>query len=110
MGEAETTAGETKAQADYEAFVTDSNALIKSLQHAITSKTKATAAAESDKADANADLESTVDELESLAAYEADLHAECDFVLKNFDVRQKARMQEMEAIQSAKAILSGEQR
>merc|ERR1711972_454789 len=49
--EAETTAGETKAQADYEAFVKDSTALIKSLQDAITSKTKATAAAESDKAD-----------------------------------------------------------
>mmetsp|Transcript_63167 Transcript_63167/g.159336 ORF Transcript_63167/g.159336 Transcript_63167/m.159336 type:complete len:780 (-) Transcript_63167:113-2452(-) len=105
--EAETTAAETKAQADYEAFVKDSNALIKSLQDAITSKTKAVAAADSDKADASADLESTVDELESLAAYEADLHAECDFVLKNFDIRQQARKQEMEAIQSAKAILSG---
>jgi len=48
-----------------------------------------------------------VGELESLAAYEADLHDECDFVLKNFEIRQKARLQEMEAIQAAKAILSG---
>eukprot|EP00443_Scrippsiella_acuminata_P063218 CAMPEP_0115419842 /NCGR_PEP_ID=MMETSP0271-20121206/25408_1 /TAXON_ID=71861 /ORGANISM="Scrippsiella trochoidea, Strain CCMP3099" /LENGTH=781 /DNA_ID=CAMNT_0002844393 /DNA_START=47 /DNA_END=2392 /DNA_ORIENTATION=+ len=105
--EAETTATESKAQADYEAFVGKSNALIKSLQDAVTAKSKAIAAAKSDKADANADLESTVGELESLAEYEADLHAECDFVFKNFDVRQKARKQEMEAIQSAKAILSG---
>jgi len=43
----------------------------------------------------------------SLAQYEADLHEQCDFVLKNFDIRQKARLQEMEAVQAAKAILSG---
>jgi len=105
--EAETTAGEAKAQAEYESFVKDSNALVKSLHEAVTAKTKASAAAEGDKADANADLESTEGELESLAAVEADLHAECDWVLKNFDIRQEARTQELEAIQSAKAILSG---
>jgi len=32
---------------------------------------------------------------------------ECDFVMKIFDIRQKARLQEMEAIGAAKAILSG---
>jgi len=47
--------------------------------------------------------------LESLALTEQDLHGECDFVLKNFAIRQKARMDEMEAIGQAKAILSGEQ-
>jgi septal ring factor EnvC (AmiA/AmiB activator) len=106
--EAETTSGEFKAQADYEMFVRDSNDLIKSLQEAIAAKSKAIATAESDKAEASADHESTVGELESLAAYEADLHHQCDFVLKNFDIRQKARLQEMEAIQAAKAILSGD--
>merc|ERR1719203_2162825 len=105
--EAETTSAEYKAQADYERFVKDSNNLIKSLQEAVTSKAKATVAAKADAAEANADLESTEDELESLAAYEADLHNQCDFVLKNFDIRQKARLQEMEAIQAAKSILSG---
>jgi len=106
--ESETTAGETKAQAGYEQFVKDSNGLIKDLQESIAQKkTGASAAAKGDTAEASANLESTVGELESLASYEADLHAECDFVVKNFDVRQKARLQEMEAIQSAKAILSG---
>jgi len=105
--ESETTAGETKAQAGYEQFVKDSNGLIKDLQASIAQKTGASAAAKGDTAEASANLESTVGELESLASYEADLHAECDFVVKNFDVRQKARLQEMEAIQSAKAILSG---
>eukprot|EP00415_Alexandrium_ostenfeldii_P003050 UN3050 len=53
-------------------------------------------------------LTSTISELESLADYKADLHGQCDFVMKNFDVRQKARLQEMEAIQAAKGILSGD--
>jgi len=106
--EAETTSGESQAQADYEKFVKEANALIADLGEQVTSKTKAIAAADGDKAQASADLENTEGELESLAAYEADLHGQCDFVLKNFDIRQKARMQEMEAIMSAKAILSGD--
>lgn len=105
--EQETTAGEYQAQADYEKFVNDSNSLIKGLQNSITSRTKAIAAADGDVAQANGDLDNTISELESLAAYEGDLHNQCDFVLKNFDIRQKARLQEMEAIQAAKAILSG---
>merc|ERR1712228_535933 len=107
MGEAETTAAERKAQADYEKFVKDSNNLIHSLEEAITAKTKATAAARADSAEANENLQSTNDELQALADYDADLHNQCDFVLKNFDIRQKARLQEMEAIQAAKSILSG---
>jgi len=105
--EAEATSAEQKSQAEYEKFVTDSNSLIKGLQTAITSQTKAVAAARGDSALATTDLDSTNGELESLAQYEADLHNQCDFVLKNFDIRQKARLQEMEAIQAAKAILSG---
>jgi outer membrane murein-binding lipoprotein Lpp len=105
--EKETTASEFQAQAEYETFVKNSNALISTLQEAITTNTKAIASAKGDIAQADADLTSTVGELESLTAYKADLHNQCDFVLKNFDIRQKARMQEMEAIQAAKSILSG---
>jgi len=105
--ESETTDAEYKAQADYEKFVADSNTMIKNLEAAITAKTKATAAARADSAEAEEDLQNTNDELESLAQYTADLHNQCDFVVKNFDIRQKARNQEMEAIRAAKAILSG---
>merc|ERR1740121_3530953 len=82
--EKESIAAETQAQADYEKFTKDT-----------TAETEAT-------------HEATVDELESLAQANADLHSECDFTLKNFDIRQKARLQEIEAIQKAKAFLSGE--
>jgi len=105
--EGEATSGEASAQADYEVFVKDSNALISGLSDAVASKGKATADAKLDSAEAQGDLDSTIGELESLTAYDGDLHGQCDWVLKNFDVRQKARLQEMEAIQSAKSILSG---
>ena len=47
--------------------------------------------------------------LDDLAAYKSDLHEQCDFVLANFDIRQKARTQEIEAIQQAQSFLSGMQ-
>mmetsp|Transcript_142584 Transcript_142584/g.371447 ORF Transcript_142584/g.371447 Transcript_142584/m.371447 type:complete len:778 (-) Transcript_142584:74-2407(-) len=105
--EKEALVGETKAQSEYESFVKDSNSLIKSLQDSVSTKSKAVAAAKGDSAEAQADLGSAAEELESLAQIEADLHGECDWLLKSFDIRQKARLQEIESVQQAKSILSG---
>eukprot|EP00403_Amphidinium_massartii_P009298 CAMPEP_0178409982 /NCGR_PEP_ID=MMETSP0689_2-20121128/20742_1 /TAXON_ID=160604 /ORGANISM="Amphidinium massartii, Strain CS-259" /LENGTH=777 /DNA_ID=CAMNT_0020031139 /DNA_START=53 /DNA_END=2386 /DNA_ORIENTATION=+ len=105
--EAESVKTEKSAQAAYETFIKDSNALIDELTAAITAKNKATAAAEGDRETAKANLGSTEDELSSLSDYKADLHSRCDWLLKNFEARQTARLQEMEAIQHAKGILSG---
>merc|ERR1719473_809011 len=101
------TEAEYKAQADYETMIKDSNDLVKELTTAVTEKTKASAAAKTESGQAKSDHTSAVGELESLAAYDADLHGQCDFVVANFDIRQKARLQEIEAIQQAKGILSG---
>merc|ERR1719498_1755914 len=105
--EQQSMAGEKKAQAEYVKFIKDSNTLVKSLSDATVEKTKAIADAKSKNPDAKGDLQSTDGQLETLAKVEADLHEECDFVLKNFETRQKARATELEAIQSAKAVLSG---
>merc|ERR1719316_2213359 len=105
--EQEAMAAEAEAQKGYETFVKDSNDLIAKLTNDITEKTKAHATADEELIQATNDHAATVEELESLAAYKAELHDQCDFVLKNFDIRQKARLQEIEAIQEAKAILSG---
>jgi hypothetical protein len=105
--EAEAVSGETEAQASYEKFVKDSNDVIAKLSDSVATKTKAAATAKSDKEQGKSDLDTTVGELESLALTEQDLHGECDWVLKNFAIRQKARMDEMEAIGQAKGILSG---
>merc|ERR1719161_871436 len=105
--EKEATQAEEEAQSGYDTFVKDSNDLIAELNASIIEKTKAHATADEELIQAGTDHASTVSELESLAGVKADLHDECDFVLKNFDIRQKARLQEIEAIQEAKAILSG---
>lgn len=103
----EATATEYQAQVDYETMIKDSVDLVKQLSASVVAKTKASAAAKKEAGMAKSDLTSAVGELEDLSAYEADLHGECDFILKNFDIRQTARLQEIEAIQEAKAILSG---
>jgi len=105
--EGEAVKGETEAQTGYETFVKDSNSLIGKLTEAISMKTEAKAGANMDSEQAKSDLESTEGELEALGQYEADLHRDCDFVLKNFNIRQKARLDEIEAIGQAKGILSG---
>jgi len=105
--ESESVAAETEAQSSYETFVKDSNALIKELSNSVAAKTKASATAKEDTEQAKSDRDSAIEELESLALTEEDLHGECDWVMRNFAARQKARMDEMEAIGQAKAILSG---
>jgi hypothetical protein len=105
--EQEAIAGEKEAQTAYETFVKDSNDLIGKLSNDVVEKTKAVATADEELIQAGTDHASVVSELESLASYKADLHDQCDFVVKNFDIRQKARLTEIEAIQEAKGILSG---
>jgi len=105
--EAAEVASEKEAQASYETFITNTNEEIAGLTSMIIQKSKAVEGAKLDTQTAQGDLASTQAELESLAATKADLHDQCDFVVKNFDIRQKARLNEIEAIQEAKAILSG---
>jgi len=105
MSEAKT--AESEAQAAYEKLIADSNNSIKTLQGEVVSKTQAKVDAEKDHRDAKADLAETLRELQGLAKYNAELHSECDYVLKNFDLRQQARREEIVALQQAKQILNG---
>merc|ERR1719326_806102 len=65
------------------------------------------AKAESDKVEKEAELTAVVGDLESLANENADLHKDCDFTLKNFELRQGARDGEIEALKQAIQIFSG---
>merc|ERR1719311_1319024 len=89
--EAEAIQAETDSQKAYESFVKDSNKSIEEKNRDITTKTE----------------EKATNEAQQLSNENADLHKSCDFVLKNFDIRQEARDQEVEALRQAKAILSG---
>merc|ERR1719311_1379054 len=104
---AESKKSEGEAQAAYEALIAHTNESIADLTKEITSKTKAKAQAKKDLSMTNGDLADTNEEIENLGKYNADLHGECDYVMKNFDIRQSARAQEMEALQQAKQILNG---
>ena len=76
-------------------------------RHAIVNKSEAKAKAEADFVQAQTEKESVLLELEQLSNYNAQLHQSCDFVMKNFEIRQTARDEEIEALKQAKAILSG---
>jgi len=105
--EAEAIRSEADAQKAYEGFVKETNASIEEKSKDIVNKSETKAKAETDLVTAKEDKESTMLELEQLSNYNAELHQSCDFVLKNFEVRQTARSEEMEALKQAKAILSG---
>jgi len=45
--------------------------------------------------------------LNSLASSNSDLHLSCDYTLKNFDLRQTTRDDEVEALKQSIAIFSG---
>jgi len=98
---------ESDSQAAYEELVADTNESIDGLTREVTSKTKAKGKAKKDLTMSNSDLGDAVTELEDLGKTNADLHSECDYVLKNFMIRQKARSEEVEALQQAKQILDG---
>jgi len=105
--EAETIRSEEDAQKAYEDFVKDTNASIEAKSEDIVNKSETKAKAEADLVEAKENKDAVMLELEQLANYKAELHSSCDFVLKNFEIRQTARDEEIEALKQAKAILSG---
>merc|ERR1719359_1744815 len=105
--EAEAIRGEEDAQAAYEDFVKDTNDAVEQKSLDITNKSETKAQAEADKTETDTNLEGVLSELQMLANESADLHSSCDFVLKNFDISQQARDEEVEALKESIAILSG---
>jgi outer membrane murein-binding lipoprotein Lpp len=105
--EREAIMAEQDSQSAYESFVKNTNDEIAAAMKSTTAKTESKAKAEEALTQAKADLKATMSALEQLASYAADVHQSCDFVLKNFEIRQTARAQEMEALAQAKAVLSG---
>jgi len=105
--EAEAVADESKAQKDYESFIKDSTEAVAALEKSITDKTEAMEKAKGDFLRAESDLTSTNGDIADLESVGVSLHSSCDFLLKNFEVRQSSRTQEMEALSEAKALMSG---
>jgi len=98
---------ENDAQADYETCMRDS-ALKRTKDSKLLMQKEAT------KAEMKTDLDTHTDdkaaaskELMSTHQYIQQLHTECDFLVKYYDVRKEARTSELDALGKAKDVLSG---
>merc|ERR1719387_3425987 len=105
--EADAIRSEEDAQKAYEDFVKETNAGIEAKSKEMVNKTEEKAKAEGDLTESNEAKENVLLELEQLSNYNAELHQSCDFIMKNFEIRQTARDEEIDALKQAKAILSG---
>jgi len=103
----ELNADEQTSQADYSKFVSDTTASVQADREAIAEKEEQLASAKSEKSETEESQMANQGSLDKLADLLTGIHNQCDFVLKYFDIRQKSRSEEMEAIEEAKAILSG---
>ncbi|CAE7255062.1 unnamed protein product [Symbiodinium pilosum] len=106
--EVEATHAESTAQQDYEACWGFQNQSVDAKTKDITDKEGEKGATEASLVEARQSKAGLSDELSQLAIAVAELHDQCDFLLKNFDARQSAREDEMDALQQAKSMLSGD--
>merc|ERR1719433_2218447 len=105
--EADAIRSEEDSQKAYEDFVKETNNSIEAKSRDIVNKSEQKAKAETELVDAKKAKDAVMLELEQLSNYNAELQQSCNFVLQNFDLRQTARDEEVEALRQAKAILSG---
>jgi len=105
MTEAETE--EKLAQEEYEELMADSAAKRASDSKSTTEKEGVKANTEAALAADESSLKDKKGELMATMEYEASLHAECDWLIKFFDMRKEARAGEIDSMKKAKAVLSG---
>jgi len=98
---------EQNAQNAYVKLVGESNDSIKQKGKAVVDTMEELADTEQGISQATISKGETLRELESLAGTKGELHQQCDFLIKNFELRQKARYAEMDALAEVKAILGG---
>lgn len=107
--EAQLKTSETEAQQAFVDFTTMTTNSVNAKEAAILSTNGQIAQLEQDLTQAKSDFQGSVDQLEALSNNLGALHASCDYTIKNFDLRQESRSQEVDALRQAKAILSGMQ-
>merc|ERR1719258_468688 len=98
---------EETSQKDYERLMSQSQKNREEKVGSITTK-------EAAKAELDMKLESTKEkkalqetELANIKTALHELHANCDFLIENYDVRKEARVNEIEGLKNAKSVLSG---
>jgi len=98
---------EKNAQKEYEETMADSSKKRAADSKSITEKTGMKAQLETELEESKEGKIATTKELMATLEYMSSLHKECDWLLKNYDVRKEARASEVDALGKAKAVLSG---
>jgi len=98
---------EKDAQKEYEQMMDDAAKKRAEDSKAITEKEAAKAGAEEDLTAFTDEHKGQSDELMATKEYLSQLHAECDWLLQNHQLRKDARADEVDALKKAKAVLSG---
>jgi len=98
---------EEEAQKDYEELMAKSEAAVKADTEAKTQAEQSLAQATTDKNQAEQDLASTKDELAKEHETIQALHADCDFLMNNYETRKSARAEEDDSLSRAVSILQG---
>jgi hypothetical protein len=103
----EAKATEKNAQEDYENFMKDAAEKRSKDAQVMADKEGALADTKARLVEAKDAKAASDRNLMAVEEYISRLHAECDWLIKYFDMRNEARNGEIEAMQKAKAILSG---
>merc|ERR1719160_88890 len=98
---------EKTGQKDYGELMADSQATRATDVKSITDKEAAKAELESKLTTSKENRQATAGDLSNVQTMIQDLHASCDFILQNYDLRKEARANELDSIKNAKAVLSG---
>merc|ERR1719213_346879 len=98
---------EKTAQKDYAELMADSDATRAGDSKALTGKQSSKAEVEATLMATKETRSATATDLKQVATVISDLHAACDFIMQNFDLRKEARTNEIEGLKNAKAVLSG---
>merc|ERR1719265_2975882 len=97
---------EKTAQKDYAELMADSQATRAGDTKALTGKTATKAETEALLMTTKETRSATSTDIKQVTRVIAELHAACDFIMTNFDLRKEARTSEIEGLKNAKAVLS----
>merc|ERR1719201_2340914 len=98
---------EKDAQAEYEAMVKDAAAKRAADSKSISEKEAAKAEVEAEVLANEDKKKAETEELMATKQYISELHADCDWLIENYEIRKESRAAEVDALKNAKAVLSG---
>merc|ERR1719160_1673135 len=98
---------EKTAQKDYAELMADSQASRAGDVKSLSGKQSSKAEIEGKLMTSKETRAATAQDLKLVATTIQDLHASCDFILQNYDLRKEARTNEIESLKNAKAVLAG---